>query len=175
MALSDEEAVVDDTPKALQRGWRKDSQRSTPSLASSSRASGASSPIEQFRFAATQETGFTQLDFTPNVHQLPPSLKSLRRQLVDIGYGQDLLPSSLRQELQGLGDFPRFAFYDSITHANPWRIPSAAFVHQIVTRAAECNENLEGESSWNMDVHRFLLDFAFRAEQSSALIDYGYW
>ncbi|SCO92763.1 uncharacterized protein FRV6_16891 [Fusarium oxysporum] len=49
--------AIDDTPKASSRRWRKKapdlSRGSTPSHASSSAASGASSPMKQLRYAAT--------------------------------------------------------------------------------------------------------------------------
>ncbi|KAF4975467.1 hypothetical protein FZEAL_7746 [Fusarium zealandicum] len=177
----DQDAPFDPTPKAsrkghMLRGWRQDSRsgRSTPSLASSSMASGASSPTKQFRYAAKQDTGFQALNFEPNIARLPPSLQRLRQSLASISFGQDILPLDLQPEVQELGDFPSFAFYDPRTHPTQWRIPPTALVRRIVKRAVECDQDHEGESSWNMDVHSHMLDFAFR-DGGSDLIDYRYW
>ncbi|RMJ07405.1 hypothetical protein CDV36_012993 [Fusarium kuroshium] len=179
----DEESVYEQTPKASRqgdglRGWRRDdrsrSGRSTPSLASSSAASGASSPTKQFRYAEKQETGFQPLNFEPNIHRLPPSLKSLRRSLNSISFGEAILPLELREKVEELGDFPQFAFFDSQTQSTKWRIPPTALVRQVVKRAVECDQNRQGESSWNMDVHRLLLDFAFQGADNDDLVDYRY-
>lgn len=78
-------------------------------------------------------------------------------------------------QVQDLGFFSRTAFYDEPDRQNQWRIPSIDLVHDIQERAAECDEYREGESSWNMDVHRCLLDFAFRTPGTSTLVDFRYW
>ncbi|KAF5019111.1 hypothetical protein F66182_8880 [Fusarium sp. NRRL 66182] len=180
LVRSDQEGgdAIDDTPKASSRGWKKKainlSQRSTASLASSSAASGASSPTKQIRYAATQEAGFTTVPFVDNVQRLPPSLKRIRQDLVDIGYGAALLPQSLQRELQALGDFPGFAFYDPSAPSSPWRIPPISLVRQLVTRAAECQRYNEGESSWNNDIHDGILKWVFRETNDVAIFDYRY-
>ncbi|KAF4969639.1 hypothetical protein FSARC_3154 [Fusarium sarcochroum] len=73
----------------------------------------------------------------------------------------DLLPLSLRQEVEQLGAFPKYAFYDPDTYSNEWRIPDISLVQRIVTRAAECSTDQESELSWNHHVHGRLLDWAF--------------
>jgi hypothetical protein len=180
IARSDEEGeTIDDTPKASSRGWKKKvtdlSRGSTPSLASSSAASGASSPTKQIRYAATQDAGFVTVPFVDNIQRLPPSLKKIRQELVDIGYGAAMLPQSLREELQSLGDFPSFAFYDPATRSSQWRIPPSSLVRQLVTRAAECQRYNEGESSWNNDIHDGILRWVFRETDDVAMFDYRYW
>ncbi|OBS16739.1 hypothetical protein FPOA_12679 [Fusarium poae] len=179
IARSDEEGeTIDDTPKASSRGWKKKvtdlSRGSTPSLASSSAASGASSPTKQIRYAATQDAGFVTVPFVDNIQRLPPSLKKIRQELVDIGYGAAMLPQSLREELQSLGDFPSFAFYDPATRSSQWRIPPSSLVRQLVTRAAECQRYNEGESSWNNDIHDGILRWVFRETDDVAMFDYRY-
>ncbi|KAH7142178.1 hypothetical protein EDB81DRAFT_869910 [Dactylonectria macrodidyma] len=149
-AHDSDEASYEETPKA---------RRSTPST--SSITSGASSPTKQFRYAAKQDTGFQPLNFEPHLHSLPQPLRTL----------QALLPLELQQEVQELGDFPGFAFYDPTTSKKQWRIPSTDFVQNIVKHAAECDQDCEGESSWNIDVHSRLLDFGFR-QRSSSLVDF---
>ncbi|KAF5262735.1 hypothetical protein FOXYS1_6533 [Fusarium oxysporum] len=178
MVGSDEEGdAIDDTPKASSRGWRKKaldlSRGSTPSHASSSAASAASSPMKQLRYAAIQDAGFTTVPFVDNVQRLPPSLQKIRQELVNIGYGAAMLPQSMREELQSLGDFPDYAFYDPAPQPSQWRIPPIPLIRRLVSRAAECQRYNEGESSWNNDIHDSVLAWVFRETEDVAMFDYS--
>ncbi|KAF4495424.1 hypothetical protein FAGAP_8433 [Fusarium agapanthi] len=180
MVGSDDEGdAIDETPKASSRAWKKNAQDlsrgSTPSLVSSSAASGTSSPIKQLRYAATHDAGFATVPFVDNVHRLPPSLQKIPQELVNIGYGVAMLPQSMREELQSLGDFPEHAFYDSVEQPSQWRIPPVPLIRWLVSRAAECQRFSEGESSWNNDIHDSALKWVFRETEDVAMFDYRYW
>ncbi|KAH6867845.1 hypothetical protein B0T10DRAFT_362852, partial [Thelonectria olida] len=123
--------------------------------------------------SAKQDTGFQPLNFEPHLHSLPQPLRTLRQELAEIAFREALLPRQLRQEVQELDDFPGFVFYDPTISEKQWRIPSTDLVQSIVKRAAECDQDHEGESSWNMDVQSLLLDSGFR-QRSSSFIDFRY-
>ncbi|KAJ9413130.1 hypothetical protein FOXG_16720 [Fusarium oxysporum f. sp. lycopersici 4287] len=170
--------AIEDTPKASSRGLKKKvpslAHESSTSYGSSSALSGTSSPTKQLRFAATQETGFDEYKFDDYIDQLPPSLQTLHQQLVNIGYGFALIPDTLKPELQSLRGFPDFAFYDPDKQTSQWRIPSPAFVRNLLKRATKCQFGHHSEASWNMEVHRCVLDFAFREANDVSVSDYRY-
>ncbi|KAM0339200.1 hypothetical protein ACHAPU_011037 [Fusarium lateritium] len=170
---SDGDYAADETPKALSKTSKK---AKTPSLASSSvsTASGASSPIKQIRFAATQETGFLDRKFENNITRLPRSLRKLRQELVDMKQASQWLPDTLKDDLQGLGDFASSAFFDPDVQECKWRIPPTSVAQDIFDHAFLCDSERHGESSWNMEVHRRVLDFAFRESGDPAFGDYRY-
>ncbi|KAH7460911.1 hypothetical protein FOMA001_g19295 [Fusarium oxysporum f. sp. matthiolae] len=130
--------------------------------------------MKQLRYAATQDAGFTTVPFVDNVQRLPPSLQKIRQELVNIGYGAAMLPQSMREELQSLGDFPDYAFYDAAPQPSQWRIPPVPLIRRLVSRAAECQRHNEGESSWNNDIHDSVLEWVFRETEDVAMFDYRY-
>ncbi|KAF9772509.1 hypothetical protein IL306_009781 [Fusarium sp. DS 682] len=176
----EEDGAIEATSKASSRGLRKKapslSHESSTSYASSSAVSGTSSPTKQLRYAATQVTGFYDYKFDDFIDELPPSLRDLHQQLVNIGHGFALLPRTLKTELQGLRGvgIPDFAFYDPAIHRSKWRIPSAALVRDILQTATKCEFGRHSEASWNMEVHRCVLDFAFRESNDISISDYRY-
>ncbi|KAF5017257.1 hypothetical protein F66182_10836, partial [Fusarium sp. NRRL 66182] len=173
----------DRTPKASRQAggqtvdWQYDvrSVGFGSSAASSSGVSGTSSPTKQLINAANQDI-FDTLNFEPHLYDLPLSLQTLYERLVDIGNGTALLPQDLQQPLRAgkqYGYFPSSTFYNG-TSDKAWRIPSLELVHDLQKRAAECDQWREGESSWNIDVHRPVLDFAFRSHGVSDIVDFRY-
>ncbi|KAI3573299.1 hypothetical protein IWW34DRAFT_758039 [Fusarium oxysporum f. sp. albedinis] len=130
--------------------------------------------MKQLRYAATQDAGFTTVPFVDNVQRLPPSLQKIRQELVNIGYGAAMLPQSMREELQSLGDFPDYAFYDAAPQPSQWRIPPVPLIRRLVSRAAECQRHNEGESSWNNDIHDSVLEWVFQETEDVAMFDYRY-
>ncbi|KAH7187969.1 hypothetical protein DER44DRAFT_852911 [Fusarium oxysporum] len=174
-----EDGAVEDTPKASSRGLKKKdpslAHESTTSYSSSSAVSGASSPTKQLRYAATQITGFDEYKFDDFIDQLPASLQMLHRQLVNIGHGFALIPQTLKPELKDkLRNVPDFAFYHPTTHTSKWRIPSISFVRNLLQSATKCEVGRHSEASWNLEVHRCVLDFAFREANDSCIGDYRY-
>ncbi|KAI6750629.1 hypothetical protein HG530_014525 [Fusarium avenaceum] len=165
----DEDEGIQETPKVSSRGLKK----KAPSLSQSSTSgvSGTSSPIKQIRFAAIQQTGFTPCPFEENIDRLPPSLVDLRQQLVDIGYGVSLIPQTLQKELKTV---PSFAFFNTAEKTSKWRVPTPALAQGIVRSATKCQSQHHDESSWNMEVHRRVLDFAFRDSGDVFVGDYRY-
>ncbi|KAF5560460.1 CAMK CAMK1 kinase [Fusarium napiforme] len=174
---SDEDGAVEDTPRASSRGLRQGvpglDHESSTSYASSG-VSGTSSPTKQLRYAATQKTGFDDFKFDDFMDQLPPSLQDLHQQLLTIGYGFGLIPQTLKPQLQGLRNIPEFAFYDPDKHASSWRIPPPSFIRQVLQSATKCEFGRHSEASWNMEVHRCVLDFAFREANDASVGDYRY-
>ncbi|KAH7199054.1 uncharacterized protein B0J16DRAFT_331525 [Fusarium flagelliforme] len=175
-----EDDAVEDTPRASSKSLRKGAaaaslaHESSTSYASSSAVSGTSSPTKQLRYAATQETGFDDYKFDNFIDQLPPSLQDLHQRLVTIGYGFALIPETLKPELQSLRNIPDFAFYDPTKHASNWRIPSTSFIRHLLQSANKCQFGHHSEASWNMEVHRRVLDFAFREASDACIGDYRY-
>ena len=86
-----------------------------------------------------------------------------------------MLPQSMREELQSLGDFPDYAFYDPAPQPSQWRSPPIPLIRRLVSRAAECQRYNEGESSWNNDIHDSVLAWVFRETEDVAMFDYRYW
>ncbi|EGU81314.1 hypothetical protein FOXB_08171 [Fusarium oxysporum f. sp. conglutinans Fo5176] len=172
-----EDGAVEDTPRASSRGLRHGApnldHESSTSYASSA-VSGTSSPTKQLRYAATQKTGFDDFKFDDFMDQLPRSLQDLHQQLVTIGYGFALIPQTLKSELQNHRNIPEFAFYDPAKHANNWRIPSPSFISQVLQSATKCEFGRHSEASWNMEVHRCVLDFVFREANDIFIGDYRY-
>lgn len=118
LADLDDEASYEETPRATrQRGtlgagrhdWDNRSAGTTPSVASSSIASGTSSPTKQILYAAKQDTGFESLNFEPHLRQLPPRLRALYQDLAEIATGTALLPRTLQETVsfafKGAGSF----------------------------------------------------------------------
>lgn len=73
---------------------------------------------------------------------------------------------------QGL-DFPPSAINNTNSPSDIYFPPLDA-VAALVARAAECDQDNEGESSWNMDVHREVLSWVFR-RKIARLVDFRYW
>ncbi|KAJ4187798.1 hypothetical protein NW759_016877 [Fusarium solani] len=142
--------------------------------------SNKSSPSKQFRNAEMKETGFYVGSFSRQPH--PESLRALRIELRDIGLGNGILPASLEIELRSLGsEIPRFAFdKDEATRANTEEIatnlPPFSWVKRLVDRAVECQNDREGEASWNADVHAPVLEQVFRSDRfgSQGMVDFRY-
>ncbi|KAM6514195.1 hypothetical protein FALCPG4_015353 [Fusarium falciforme] len=140
--------------------------------------SNKSSPSKQFRNAEMKETGFSVGSFSRQPH--PESLRALRIELRDIGLGNGILPASLESELRTLGsEIPRFAFdKDEATRANTEEIasnlPPFSWVKRLVDRAVECQNDREGEASWNADVHAPVLEQVFRSDRfgSQGMVDF---
>ncbi|GKU09970.1 unnamed protein product [Fusarium langsethiae] len=176
---SDDDAAMEDTPKASSRGVRL--RRDAPSLDgesstgyTSSAVSGTSSPTKQLRYAALSNTGFLDFKFDDCIDELPPSLQELHQELVTIGYGFALIPQTLKPELQNPRVIPGFAYYDPATHTPQWRDPSAKFIKKVVQSATKCELEHHSEASWNMEVHRSVLKFAFRKSSNDFQTDYKY-
>ncbi|KLO78784.1 uncharacterized protein LW93_4105 [Fusarium fujikuroi] len=173
----DEDGAVEDTPRASSRGLRQGApslDRESSTSYASSGVSGTSSPTKQLRYAATQKTGFDDFKFDDFMDHLPPSLQDLHQQLLTIGYGFGLLPRTLKPELQSLRNIPEFAFNDPDKHASKWRIPPPSFIRQVLQSATKCEFGRHSEASWNMEVHRCVLDFAFREANDASVGDYRY-
>ncbi|KAF5584631.1 uncharacterized protein FSUBG_12720 [Fusarium subglutinans] len=174
---SDEDGAVEDTPRASSRSLKQGApalDRESSTSYASSGVSGTSSPTKQLRYAAAQKTGFDDFKFDDFMDQLPPSLQDLHQQLLTIGYGFALVPQTLKPELQGLRNIPEFAFYDPDKHTSNWRIPSPSFIRQVLQSATKCEFGRHSEASWNMEVHRCVLDFAFREANDASVGDYRY-
>ncbi|KAM4055927.1 hypothetical protein HRG_002852 [Hirsutella rhossiliensis] len=147
------------------------SRKSTSSYASSG-VSRNSSPRKQLRNASLQSTGFRQASFPVDGAQLPPSLRTLSQDLKRIRRGVAILPTRLRHELAAF-QFPIDAFSDN-EETTRLRYPPIDFVGRIDRRAAECDMDCEGESSWNADVHAPLLDWVLRRDPNGLLLDFRY-
>ncbi|SCO92764.1 uncharacterized protein FRV6_16892 [Fusarium oxysporum] len=85
-----------------------------------------------------------------------------------------MLPQSMWEELQSLGDFPDYAFYDPAPQPSQWRIPPIPLIRRLVSRAAECQRYNEGESPWNNDIHDSVLEWVFRETEDVAMFNYRY-
>ncbi|GJC88133.1 hypothetical protein ColLi_10971 [Colletotrichum liriopes] len=147
-------------------GFSASSGRSTPSAKSrksSSAVSGRSSPVKQQRNAALQDTGFESASFEMGAERLPPQLARLTEDLTKIGFGVSILPHHLQAE------------DDHADDAN-YRYPDSAFIRDILRRADKCLRDLYSESSWNVEVHKPVLDWVLRigSPYGEAFIDLMY-
>lgn len=149
--------------------------RSAPSYQQSLRAPSSSasflgySPRKQMRVAEQAPNGFIHQKFSQST-DLNASLAHVVKQLQYINNHSEFLPETSRDELSSLC-LPASAF--SITAL--FRVPALNFVKRILNRAAECEIDGEGESSWNMDVHAPVLAWVCRPENVSGLVDFRYW
>ncbi|KAH8656461.1 hypothetical protein BGZ61DRAFT_372283 [Ilyonectria robusta] len=167
-------SLHEDSPSRASSGL---SQSSTSNHSSVSHQSSAK---RQRRNAGLQETGFKPVSFELDCDLQPESLRALCQQLTKIGDGSKIIPTELREMkltlVQLIGaNIPDGAYFDANdAHGLPqWRYPSLDLAQEIVTRAALCLDEGEGESSWNMDVHAPLLSWVFR-QKRSRLVDYRY-
>ncbi|KAH6989841.1 hypothetical protein EDB80DRAFT_729123 [Ilyonectria destructans] len=137
---------------------RASSGLSQSSTSNHSSVSYQSSAKRQRRNAGLQETGFKPVSFELDCDLQPESLRALCQQLTKIGDGSKIIPTELRETLIG-ANIPDGAYFDpNDAHGLPqWRYPSLDLAQEIVTRAALCIDEGEGELSWNMDVHTPLL------------------
>ncbi|KAL2669756.1 hypothetical protein Neosp_015201 [[Neocosmospora] mangrovei] len=161
-----------DLTSNLSRASSSISHHSSASQRSS--VSGQSSPSKQARNAELQKTGFKPVSFSLQQDQQPLSLKAIRQGLTRISHGEKLFPDTLRGQLADT-DIPDSSFYS--TNGAPrkgWNYPPPSLVQDTLERAAQCLDEREGESSWNLEVHAPLLAWVFRRESQKPLIDYRY-
>ncbi|KAM6513561.1 hypothetical protein FALCPG4_015954 [Fusarium falciforme] len=162
-----------DATSNLSRASSSISQHSSASQRSS--VSGQSSPSKQARNAELQKTGFKPVSFSLQKDQQPPSLKAICQGLTRIGHGEKLFPDTLRGELADT-DIPDSSFYNTndASQKCAWQYPPPSLVQDTLERAAQCLDEREGESSWNLEVHAPLLAWVFRRQSQNPLIDYRY-
>lgn len=78
-------------------------------------------------------------------------------------------------------DIPPYIFDDGEeANQSSFRHPTLVEVRRILLQASGCDIDGEGESSWNMEVHSPLLNWALRDEGTNAAttsgaLDYRYW
>ncbi|ORY66499.1 uncharacterized protein BCR38DRAFT_484117 [Pseudomassariella vexata] len=144
------------------------STRSAKSRKSSSAVSRRSSLVKQQRNAALQDTGFESAGFEMGAERLPLQLAQLTEDLTKIGFGVSILPHNLQAEacLTAPLDshkIPPFAFRQD-QHADDFNYsyPDSAFIRDILLRADKCLRDLYSEASWNVEVHKLVLDWVLR-------------
>ncbi|RMJ03461.1 hypothetical protein BHE90_004901 [Fusarium euwallaceae] len=97
------------------------------------------------------------------------------RGLTRINHGEKLFPDTLRGQLAD-DDIPDSSFYNKNDEPQQceWQYPPPSLVQDTLKRAAQCLDEREGESSWNLEVHAPLLTWVFRRQGQDPLIDYRY-
>lgn len=182
------------------------SSRTSSKRSASSSISRTSSPTKQLRMAALDDTGFVLDKFEVNHDNLPPSLRSLLGELEKIENGTQFLSSDLISEVSTLtirsfpSDCVAIHFADrghGVEQLQPFNIPThafrppdqsetypteprccslAAFVRQVRSRAAECDNDGEPERVWNDDVHLRILNWVYRPSgEATGLVDFRSW
>ncbi|KAH6949465.1 hypothetical protein DER45DRAFT_599938 [Fusarium avenaceum] len=97
-----------------------------------------------------------------------------KRSALKAEIGEEPVYSNDEDEDEELKTVPSFAFFNTAEKASKWRVPTPAFAQGIVRSATKCQSSHHGESSWNMEVHRRVLDFAFRDSEDVLVGDYRY-
>ncbi|UPL02763.1 hypothetical protein LCI18_013697 [Fusarium solani-melongenae] len=165
---------LDLTPRASQLGGRLFWDGYYVEELDRSSVSGQSSPSKQARNVELQKTSFKPVSFSLQQDQQPLSLKAICPGLTRIGHGEKLLPDTLRGQLADT-DIPDSSFYSTNDAVQKgWKYPPPSLVQDTLERAAQCLDEREGESSWNLEVHAPLLAWVFRQQSLKPLIDYRY-
>ncbi|KAJ4129610.1 hypothetical protein NW754_003892 [Fusarium falciforme] len=161
-----------DVTSNLSRASSSISHHSSASQRSS--VSGHSLPSKQARNAELQKTGFKPVSFSLRQDQQLLSLKAIYRGLTRIGHGEKLFPDTLWGQLAET-DMPDSSSYSTNDAAQKgWKYPPPSFVQDTLERVAQCSDEREGESSWNLEVHVALLAWDFRQQSQKPLINYRY-